>query len=671
MKHAYRWIAPLALSLLTACGGSHHNNPTGPSSVTLGGSVAGLTAAGLVLANGSDTVTVAANATSYQFPTAIAAGAAYSVSVQTQPTGETCTVANPSGTASANVTDANVSCTANAPVTYTLGGSVSGLTAAGLVLANGSDTVTVAANATSYQFPTAVAQGSSYTVSVHTQPAGETCTVANATGTMGSADVANANVSCSPIPNYTIGGSASGLTAQGLVLADNGGDPLTVPAYATSFQFATALPSGTAYAVTVKTQPAGETCTITGDSGSATGDVTNVAVTCATNFSGGAGNNVATIVVAPGPAAAGSQTFNMPYVSVKVCDTGTPQKCAVIDNVQVDTGSAGLRLLSSALTSAGLSLTPMKDGSNNPIEECHPFGGGYVSWGAVAAATITVGGETTGGATNPAPIAVQVIDGSTPPTDCTNSGAIQQSSVDDFDANGVLGVGLFPQDCGTVCATTMANSWYYSCPTPTTCTRTTVALAAQVVNPVTTFTTDNNGVAVQLQTLPAGGALTATGYLVFGIGTETNNGLSSGASANILTPNASGYISTQITGPTAQSAVNGFFDSGSNTLLFDTTDLAQCTGATAGFYCPDPPPAPQSITVTNGGGAAISIDIANLADLLSNPATENNFAFDDIGAYTTGEFDWGLPFFYGRTVYTAIQDATVDGTPYTNGFYAY
>jgi hypothetical protein len=666
MKHAYRWTAPLALSLLTACGGHSHNNSTGPSSVTIGGSVAGLTAAGLVLANGSDTVTVDANATSYQVSTAV--GSTYAISVQTQPTGETCTIANASGTANANVTDADVSCTPNS---YTLGGSISGLTAAGLVLANGSDTVTVPANASSYQFSNAIASGTAYDVKVTTQPSGEACTVATTGQGTANANVTDADVSCTP--TYSIGGSVSGLTAPGtLVLQNNGGDDVNISQGANSFTFNAQLIGGALYDVTVESSPNGLACTVSDGSGTvASANVTNITVSCNPT-----GPDVATITVEPGPADEGYQTFNMPYVSVKVCDTGTPQKCAVIDNVQVDTGSAGLRLLSSALTNAGLSLIPIKDGSNNPIEECHPFGGAYVSWGAVGTATITVGGETT-----KAPIPVQVIDDSSSnpstdwPPDCTNRGA-PQSTVNDFDANGVLGIGLFPQDCGQRCVdiATVADSWYYSCPSPTTCTQTTVALEDQVVNPVTTFPTDNNGVAVQLPELPTGGALTATGYLIFGIGTQNNNGLSSSASANILTPaDSSGFISTQITGPTAQPAVNGFFDSGSNSLIFADTDLTPCTGVTAGFYCPDH--SPQPITVTNGGGAAISIDIANLAELLSNPATQNNFAFADVGAQTSGEFDWGLPFFYGRTVYTAIQGTTVmvGGTPtaYANGFYAY
>jgi len=84
------------------------------------------------------------------------------------------------------------------PPTYTIGGSVSGLTATGLVMAvtAGSQTKSVAANATSYVFPTSLPSGTGYTVSVQTQPTGQTCTPANATGTIAGANVTDANVTC-------------------------------------------------------------------------------------------------------------------------------------------------------------------------------------------------------------------------------------------------------------------------------------------------------------------------------------------------------------------------------------------------------------------------------------------------------------------------------------------
>jgi predicted GH43/DUF377 family glycosyl hydrolase len=162
---------------------------------TIGGTISGLTEGGLVLANGTGTVSPAANATSFVFPTAVASSASYSVTVKTQPSGLTCSVTNGSGTvASSDVTNVQVACTASAD--YTIGGVISGLTEGGLMLANGTDTVSPAANATSFVFPTPLVSGASYSVSVGAQPSGDSCIVTNGSGTVASSNVTNVQVAC-------------------------------------------------------------------------------------------------------------------------------------------------------------------------------------------------------------------------------------------------------------------------------------------------------------------------------------------------------------------------------------------------------------------------------------------------------------------------------------------
>ncbi len=234
-------------------------------------------ASGLVLANGGDTVTFAAGAKTFTLPTAVDTGANYLVAIQTQPSGQTCTVANGSGTMqSANVANVVVTCAVDA---FNVGGAVSGLNGAGLVLANGSDAITVNAGATEFKLPTAVAKGSSYSVTVKTQPAGEACAVSNGTGTMAGAAVTNVSVTCTDQP-FTLGGSISGLTTAGLVLA-NGSDTRTVAANATSFTLPTQVKYDSTYAVTVKTQPTGLTCSVSAGSGTMPAKaVTTVAVSC-------------------------------------------------------------------------------------------------------------------------------------------------------------------------------------------------------------------------------------------------------------------------------------------------------------------------------------------------------------------------------------------------------
>jgi hypothetical protein len=247
---------------------------------SLGGSIAGLTTGGLVLANGGATLSVAANATSFALPARVAFGASYAVTVQTPPTGLACTVSNGSGTMPAvNVTNVSVVC---ADRSYLLGGSVSGLAASGLVLANGTDTLAVAAGQTGFTMPASVAYGASYAVTVATQPTGLVCTASNGSGTMPAGNVVSVAITCATA-TYTVGGSISGLTASGLVLA-NGTDTLTVAANAANFTMPTGVASGSAYAVTVQTQPAGQLCIVASGSGTVgNSDVSSIQLTCAPN----------------------------------------------------------------------------------------------------------------------------------------------------------------------------------------------------------------------------------------------------------------------------------------------------------------------------------------------------------------------------------------------------
>lgn len=375
------------------------------------------------------------------------------------------------------------------------------------------------------------------------------------------------------------------------------------------------------------------------------------------NFSGG-GNNVVQMTV-------GQTTngyINEPLVSVKVCNPSNSQ-CVTVNNVLVDTGSYGLRLLGTTVSSIG--LTAMQDPNNaaNTIDECLPFADGF-AWGMVSSAMVTVGGETTSSA-----VPVQVIDdnSSAPavPGSCQSDGTALDS-VGALGANGVMGVGVFPQDCGESCAQSTQYNVYYSCTSAGSCSSVTQALADQVMNPVADFPTDNNGVILQLPAVGAGGAATATGYLVFGIGTESNNGL---GSAQVLTANVEGNFTTTLSGSSLPSS---FIDSGSNALFFNDSGLTSTECDNNEFYCPT---STAALSATNQGenGAMndVSFSVANLNSLNFN----QNAAFDDIGGPAPSisgfglYFDWGLPFFYGRTTFFALDGQPADGT--TGPYYAY
>ena len=254
-----------------------------PTTYTVGGSLSGLSSGSVVLQNnGGSNLSRSVNG-AFTFATALTSGTAYNVTVLTQPTGQTCSVTNGSGTiGTANVTNVAVSCVALPPTTYTVGGSLSGLSSGSVVLQNnGGSNLSRSVNG-SFTFATALTSGTAYNVTVLTQPAGQTCSVTNGSGTIGTANVTNVAVSCVALPpaTYTVGGSLSGLSSGSVVLQNNGGSNLSRSVNG-SFTFATALASGTAYNVTVLTQPTGQTCSVTNGSGTiGTANVTNVAVAC-------------------------------------------------------------------------------------------------------------------------------------------------------------------------------------------------------------------------------------------------------------------------------------------------------------------------------------------------------------------------------------------------------
>lgn len=249
--------------------------------------VTGLVAGGLILENnGADDLAVAANGM-FNFNTPVASGSGYAVTVSVQPPGQTCSVSNGSGTiAGANISNVSVGCSNN---TYNIGVTVSGLGASGLVLQdNGADNLIISANG-SKNFVTRVASGSTYDVTVLSQPAHQVCTVAAGSGTVTYSDVTGIAISC--VNTYTIGGTLSGLVSSGLVLLDNGADNLTISANG-NFSFATALQAGGTYSVTILTQPSGQTCSVRNGSGSvAAADVTNIAITCGNVWTWSSGSN--------------------------------------------------------------------------------------------------------------------------------------------------------------------------------------------------------------------------------------------------------------------------------------------------------------------------------------------------------------------------------------------
>src|SRR2546421_7358059 len=170
MKNRLAAVVLIALVQLAGCGGGGGSNTPPPPTYTIGGTITSLTGSGLVLQlNGGSNLSVNSNATAFTFVTQLASGAAYAVSVLTQPTNpsQTCTVSNGSGNmGSANVASISISCATNS---FTVGGTVSGLTGTGLVLRNGGNNLAVGSNG-AFTFSTVILSGTAYAVTVFTHP---------------------------------------------------------------------------------------------------------------------------------------------------------------------------------------------------------------------------------------------------------------------------------------------------------------------------------------------------------------------------------------------------------------------------------------------------------------------------------------------------------------------
>ena len=380
-------------------------------------------------------------------------------------------------------------------------------------------------------------------------------------------------------------------------------------------------------------------------------------------------SNVAPLVVDAGPTGAEA---NIAYTTVTVCVPGTNQ-CQTIDHIQVDTGSSGLRLLSSVLT---IPLPQSNDSIGNPLAECLIFLDGYV-WGPVVTADVFIGGESAGSV----PVHMMIPSSSSPPVpgSCSNqtSGSNEGGSVSDLGSNGILGVGFLQTDCGVVCTTLNSQlpDWYYDCPASG-CNATYVTLDQEVANPVVFFSGDNNGVLIQLPAVPTGGSQSPTGSLIFGIGTQANNQL---GSVNIYpVPNQNSILNNVgdiITTFNGHSYAYSFIDSGSNGLFFldsSTTGIPTCQGfqGSSSWYCPST--SPDNLSATNQGqnnsgqpsgtSADVNFSIENAGTLFQT----SNTAWSTLGGpYGSPpvEFDWGLPFFFGRNVFTAIDQIDTPAGP--------
>jgi hypothetical protein len=482
----------------------------------------------------------------------------------------------------------------------------------GTLATSGTQTVTAGAAGTSFYTLTCGAVSNTTSVVVSTPPPSPTASLTLAPANINTAQTTVLSWSSANATGCTASGAWSGAKASS-------GSVTITPAAAGNFTYSLAC---------------------TGEGGTANASAA-LSVTAALS-------NSAAIIVDSGPTGV-SGVINVPYVSVTVCRPGT-STCQTIDHVLVDTGSYGLRLLASTL-SATLALPTVKTASGADAGECGKFISGY-TWGGVRQADVKMADEVASG------ISIQVIadTGSSytvTPSTCSSAGA-NLGTLSAIGAKGILGVGMFKQDCGTACANAAISGVYYACASGS-CSASAMPLASQISNPVASFAVNNNGLLMTLPAVGTAGLTSVSGTLIFGVNTQSNNTI---ASETIFKANSGGDFSTTYKGKTYSAS---FIDSGSNGYFFTDSTIRACSGGD--FYCPASTLALTATNTASDGSATgtVNFNVVNMVSLASTITAAQ--VGGTVGSTTSSSnyFDWGLPFFYGRRVFVVMEGNTVAG----------
>ncbi|MDB5822256.1 MAG: hypothetical protein JWR21_960 [Herminiimonas sp.] len=357
----------------------------------------------------------------------------------------------------------------------------------------------------------------------------------------------------------------------------------------------------------------------------------------------GASRNVARITV--GRSLFGN-AINIPYVDVTVCQPGTTT-CQTIDHVLLDTGSTGLRLIAPGVLRTDLDLPRLKSTSSKSLANCVQFADGSYLWGSLRTADVSIAGQTAQSITiqeagDPA------TDFASIPGDCV--GLRNGGSVAALGVRGILGIGTLKVDCAG-CVADIKQKRYFECD-GTGCAPATVTLGQLLSNPVAGFATDNNGMSVIFPPVPDSGVTSLSGALVFGIDTQSNNRL---GTATAMRTSAIGALGTKYLNKTYASLL----DTGSNSLVLPDAFLPTCINNPL-FVCPVVEFSQSAILRGLDGVSSFAIDF-----LVRNfeKVSASVIAVLDATVISTTEplFVWGLPAFFGRTVFFALDGANAGG----------
>jgi hypothetical protein len=362
--------------------------------------------------------------------------------------------------------------------------------------------------------------------------------------------------------------------------------------------------------------------------------------------------NVLSVTVDQGPigflAAGYNNQVNQLYTSVMVCTPGSSSDCQVIDHILVVSYFTGLRILAGALNpggtlpAGGAVPVPVTIGGN-PLRECLVYGG--YAWGSVVTADVYFGGYML--SSLPIQLIGDTASGAAP-SDCAATGS-DFGSVPSLAANGILGINSFASnyDC-PICATAAQATTYYSCPSGGSCASTAVPLASQLVNPISQVPTYNNGAILTLDAPAATGSQSATGTLTLGIDIDGTNQL---GTTPLLTVSSIGAFTTSFAG----TVYTSYISSAATANYFPSGTIALCNDSN--FYCPATPLTETATLIGANKTQVVETFAVTNADVDFGNADFS--ALPGLSGPYSANFIWGVPFFYGKSVYLLYAGQTV------------
>ena len=406
--------------------------------------------------------------------------------------------------------------------------------------------------------------------------------------------------------------------------------------------------------------PLSASCETATDSGTSLGNILP-------RYLGTAGDNSSTVC---------GSAINNPCTDVTICDS-SGSNCQTVTNILVDTGSSGLRIFRSVLSNT-TTLDQVASPGGDPVGECEAFGNGtYGDWGPLVYAQVRLAGEP------PVTLPIQLIDptyagqytsNGNPASSNPSCGQTftPDTSPSNASFNGILGVGLFVHSCGTLCARSIDNGVFFSC-SGSSCTGTTLGTCEQDQNPVHLLPTDHQGVLISFPSSITSPEGSATGSLILGIGSQSDNTPASGVKAYDADQN--GNFQTTFNG-IIYSSSNGyaFIDSGSDGDFFPDPQIPN-SGSPDYYYEPSSPET-LTATIASASGTTNNNNNINFSFIIQTPPILGSGFSDgvipNLGFDQTGGFDWGLPFFFlKQNVFVGINGQTITSLNATGPFWAF